>query len=151
MGSNRLHRGRLNNGLQRIASTLRVPATAEGWRSTRSFARLLKPRQVERSGPMIQFAIVSLLVLLSIPSSALAQSCAANPIAVQILGSGGPRVNRDRASSSYLLWIDVQARILVDMGGGAFFRFGQAQAKLSVTTMLASISNQGDTHEYEQQ
>ena len=100
---------------------------------------------------MIQFAIVSLLVLLSIPSSALAQSCAANPIAVQILGSGGPRVNRDRASSSYLLWIDAQARILVDMGGGAFLRFGQAQAKLSVTTMLASISNQGDTHEYEQQ
>ena len=151
MGSNRLHRGRLNNGLQRIASTLRVPATAEGWRSTRSFARLLKPRQVERGGLMIRSVIVSLVALLSIPSSALAQSCAANPIAVQILGSGGPRVNRDRASSSYLLWIDAQARILVDMGGGAFLRFGQAQAKLSVTTMLASISNQGDTHEYEQQ
>src|SRR5438445_13605082 len=83
---------------------------------------------------MIRSVIVSLLALLSIPSSALAQSCAANPIAVQILGSGGPRVNRDRASSSYLLWIDAQARILVDMGGGAFLRFGQAQAKLSVTT-----------------
>ena len=100
---------------------------------------------------MIRSVIVSLLALLSIPSSALAQSCAANPIAVQILGSGGPRVNRDRASSSYLLWIDAQARILVDMGGGAFLRFGQAQAKLSVTTMLASILNQGYTHEYEQQ
>ncbi len=83
---------------------------------------------------MIRSVIVSLVALLSIPSSALAQSYAANPIAVQILGSGGPRVNRDRASSSYLLWIDAQARILVDMGGGAFLRFGQAQAKLSVTT-----------------
>jgi hypothetical protein len=40
---------------------------------------------------MIQFVMVSLLALLSIPSSALAQSCAANPVAVQILGSGGPR------------------------------------------------------------
>jgi hypothetical protein len=40
---------------------------------------------------MIQFVMVSWLALLSIPSSALAQSCAANPVAVQILGSGGPR------------------------------------------------------------
>jgi ribonuclease BN (tRNA processing enzyme) len=86
---------------------------------------------------MIQFVIVSLLALLFIPSSALAQSCAANPVAVQILGSGGPRVNRDRASSSYLLWIDAQARILVDIGGGAFLRFGQAQAKLSDLSLVA--------------
>jgi len=86
---------------------------------------------------MIQIAIVSLLVFLSIPSSALAQSCAANPVAVQILGSGGPAINRDRASTSYLIWIDAQAKILVDMGGGAFLRFGQAQAKLSDLSLVA--------------
>jgi len=33
---------------------------------------------------MIHFAIVGLLALLSIPSSVLAQSCTANPVAVQI-------------------------------------------------------------------
>src|SRR6266545_501432 len=92
---------------------------------------------IERGALMIQFVIVSLLALHFIPSSALAQICAANPVAVQILGSGGPRVNRDRASSSYLLWIDAQARILVDMGGGAFLRFGQAQAKLSDLSLVA--------------
>jgi ribonuclease BN (tRNA processing enzyme) len=86
---------------------------------------------------MIQFAIVSMLVLLLIPSKASAQSCAGNPVAVQILGSGGPRVNPDRASSSYVLWIGAQAKILVDMGGGAFFRFGQAQAKLSDLLLIA--------------
>ena len=86
---------------------------------------------------MIHFAIVGLLALLSIPSSVLAQSCTANPVAVQILGSGGPGVNRDRASSSYLLWIDAQARILVDIGGGAFLRFGQAQARLSDLSLIA--------------
>ena len=86
---------------------------------------------------MIQFAIVGLLALLSIPSTASAQSCTANPVAVQILGSGGPGVNRDRASSSYLLWIDAQARILVDIGGGAFLRFGQAQARLSDLSLIA--------------
>ncbi len=86
---------------------------------------------------MIRFSIVSLIALLSIPSGALAQSCAGNPVAVQILGSGGPRINRDRASSSYLLWIDAQARILVDMGGGAFLRFGQAQAQFSDLSLVA--------------
>ena len=86
---------------------------------------------------MIQFAIVTLLALLSIPYSAFAQSCVGNPVAVQILGSGGPRISRDRASSSYLLWIDGQARMLVDMGGGAFLRFGQAQARLGDLSLIA--------------
>ena len=78
-----------------------------------------------------------MLALLSIPSNSSAQSCVANPVTVQILGSGGPRINPDRASTSYLLWIDAQARILVDMGGGAFLRFGQAQAKLSDLSLVA--------------
>lgn len=86
---------------------------------------------------MIQFAIVSMLVLLLIPSNASAQNCVGNPGAVQILGSGGPRANPDRASSSYVLWIGAQAKILVDMGGGAFLRFGQAQAKLSDLSLVA--------------
>jgi ribonuclease BN (tRNA processing enzyme) len=86
---------------------------------------------------MIRSAIVCLLVVLSIPSNVSAQSCVGNPVAVQILGSGGPRINQDRASSSYLLWIGAQARILVDMGGGSFLRFGQAQAKLSDLSLVA--------------
>ena len=86
---------------------------------------------------MIRSVTVCLLALLSIPSNASAQSCVANPVAVQILGSGGPAIDRDRASTSYLLWIGAQARILVDMGGGAFLRFGQAQAKLSDLSLVA--------------
>ena len=86
---------------------------------------------------MIQFAIVTLLAFLAFSSNALAQSCAGNPVAVQILGSGGPRTSPDRASSSYVLWIDGQARILVDMGGGALLRFGQAQARLSDLSLIA--------------
>ncbi len=86
---------------------------------------------------MIRSVMVCLLALLAVPSRALAQSCTANPVAVQILGSGGPAVNRDRASSSYLLWMGAQARILVDVGGGAFLRFGQAQARLSDLSLIA--------------
>jgi ribonuclease BN (tRNA processing enzyme) len=47
----------------------------------------------------------------------------------QILRSDGPAINRERASSSYLLWTDGQARMVVDMGGGTYRRFGQAGAK----------------------
>jgi ribonuclease BN (tRNA processing enzyme) len=86
---------------------------------------------------MTRYVMICLLVLPSIPSNASAQSCMGNPVAVQILGSGGPVVNRDRASTSYLLWVGAQAKILVDMGGGAFLRFGQAQAKLNDLSMVA--------------
>jgi ribonuclease BN (tRNA processing enzyme) len=86
---------------------------------------------------MIRTLSVCLLVLASIPSKASAQSCIGNPVAVQVLGSGGPRTNGDRASASYLLWVGSQAKVLVDVGGGAFLRFGQSGAKLSDLSLLA--------------
>lgn len=82
-------------------------------------------------------ALIILLALISISPKAWAQSCVGNPAAVQILGSGGPRTNGVRASSSYLLWVGSQARVLVDMGGGGFLRFGQSQAKLSDLSLVA--------------
>ncbi len=88
---------------------------------------------------MLRLAVICLLGLLSISLngfSASAQSCSANPVAVQILGSGGPRLNPFRSSSSYLLWLNGQARILIDLGGGAHQRFGQSQAKLEDLWMV---------------
>jgi ribonuclease BN (tRNA processing enzyme) len=76
------------------------------------------------------FILGGMLVLGVLPSAS-AQSCAAGPATVQILGSGGPAINPERASTSYLLWAGGQARMLVDMGGGAYLRFGQSRARLS--------------------
>jgi ribonuclease BN (tRNA processing enzyme) len=70
-------------------------------------------------------------------SSASAQTCSAGPVTVQILGSGGPALNPERASTSYLLWIGGQARMLVDMGGGTYLRFAQSQARLSDLALVA--------------
>jgi ribonuclease BN (tRNA processing enzyme) len=81
--------------------------------------------------------VLALLLLPLNDSNASAQSCAGNPVAVQILGSGGPLLDPSRASSGYLLWIGNQAKVLVDMGGGAYFRFAQTQAKLSDLSLLA--------------
>jgi ribonuclease BN (tRNA processing enzyme) len=49
-------------------------------------------------------------------------------VALQVLGSGGPIADDGRASSAYLIWIDGRSRVLIDAGGGAFLRFGEAGA-----------------------
>lgn len=75
------------------------------------------------------------LVMLSLngPSvpSAGAQPCGREGVAVQVLGSGGPELQDKRASSSYLVWQDGQARVLVDAGGGSALRFGESGATMS--------------------
>jgi ribonuclease BN (tRNA processing enzyme) len=60
-----------------------------------------------------------------------AQSCGAQGIAVQVLGSGGPELQDKRASSSYLIWENGRARVLVDAGGGSALRFGESGAQMS--------------------
>jgi len=86
---------------------------------------------------MIRQFATGLLALLLVPAGASAQGCTAHPVSVQILGSGGPTINRERASTSYLLWVGPKAKLLVDMGGGAFLRFGQSEAKLSDLSLVA--------------
>ena len=53
----------------------------------------------------------------------------ASKIELEILGSGGPEID-GRASSSYLLWIDDEAKLIIDMGSGSMLRFEQSGAKL---------------------
>ena len=78
-------------------------------------------------------------------TGATAQTCAAGPATVQILGSAGPFFTPERASSSYLLWVGGKSRMLVDMGGGAYFRFGQSEAKLGDLAMVG-ISHMHPDH-----
>lgn len=49
-------------------------------------------------------------------------------VKVQVLGSGGPELTADRASSSYLIWLNSKAVVLIDSGGGSSMRFGQSKA-----------------------
>src|SRR3954462_11765809 len=86
---------------------------------------------------LFRSAILCCLVAIVIPSAASAQRCAPGPVTVQILGSGGPAINPTRASTSYLLWVGGQAKMLVDMGGGSYLRFGQSEAKLSDLAFVA--------------
>jgi len=50
-------------------------------------------------------------------------------VSLQVLGSGGPIADDALASTAYVLWLDGKARVLIDAGGGAFLRFGEAGAR----------------------
>jgi ribonuclease BN (tRNA processing enzyme) len=93
----------------------------------------MSERQMRRS----VFLSIPLLCLVTLAingpfvPSADAQACGGEGVAVQVLGSGGPELQDKRASSSYLVWQDGQARVLVDAGGGSALRFGESGAKMS--------------------
>jgi ribonuclease BN (tRNA processing enzyme) len=80
-------------------------------------------RSMEQSQCRMFLVVVMLLGLTA--GSAMAK-CPDTAVAVQVLGSGGPIADDDRASSGYLLWVDERSRLLVDAGGGVFLRFGEA-------------------------
>jgi len=57
--------------------------------------------------------------------------CPDQGAALQVLGSGGPIAETDRAGTSYLLWIDGEPRLLVDAGSGSFLRWAQAGGNIA--------------------
>lgn len=88
---------------------------------------------------------VCLATFLFVPEHVWAQKCVGSPLAVQVLGSGGPRINPMRASAGYVLWVDGEARMLVDVGGGTFARFGQSEANF-IDLSLVAISHLHPDH-----
>ena len=78
-------------------------------------------------------ALLLLASLLSVcaASPVKAQSCGATGVAVQVLGSGGPETQDKRASTSYLIWQNGRARVVLDAGGGSALRFGESGAQMS--------------------
>lgn len=70
-------------------------------------------------------------LLFAIPLIANAQQVCGNAgIWLQVLGSGGPEINDNRASSGYLVWQDGHARVLVDMWSGSMLRYAQSGARI---------------------
>ena len=90
--------------------------------------RFLSPNLLK---PSLCHAICGFSLLCGFLPPLAAQSCGAQGVAVQVLGSGGPELQDKRASSSYLVWENGQARVLVDAGGGSALRFGESGAQMS--------------------
>ncbi len=70
--------------------------------------------------------ILSILALFA--PAAFAQQCQAGRVSLQMLGTRGPALWDARASTSYLLWLDGKARLVVDAGPGSVRNFGQSGA-----------------------
>jgi ribonuclease BN (tRNA processing enzyme) len=79
--------------------------------------------------------VASAALFLFGPGAALFAQAPAPPLEVLVLGSGGPGAT-GRAASSYLVFVDGVARILVDAGPGSFARLGEAKASLSKTDIV---------------
>lgn len=58
-----------------------------------------------------------------------AGTCQHDQVNLQVLGSGGPELDDGRNSSSYIIWHQNKAKILVDSGPGASTSFSQTGAK----------------------
>jgi ribonuclease BN (tRNA processing enzyme) len=50
---------------------------------------------------------------------------------IQTLGAGGPEINDGLASTSFLVWINGKARVMVDAGGGSSLNFEQSTANFN--------------------
>jgi ribonuclease BN (tRNA processing enzyme) len=73
---------------------------------------------------LIWLATLSLATVQAAPPS-----CREAGVGLQVLGSGGPEMTDQRASSGYVVWRDGRARVLIDMGPGSMLRFEQSGAR----------------------
>lgn len=81
---------------------------------------------------MASRAVVILSMLVAVlPDRAGAATCGQQGIALQVLGSGGPELRGDRASTSYVVWRDGKSVALIDSGGGSALRFGESGASFA--------------------
>ena len=78
-----------------------------------------------------KFIIFTLCIIASQTTLHAKSNCGKDGVWLQVLGSGGPELNDGRASSSYIIWKNGKARILIDMGTGSLFNFEKSHASLN--------------------
>ncbi len=98
-------------------------------------------RRVQTPPHQATFAVpgAALLIVLALACSATAVTaaesgppyCGEKGVWLQILGAGGPEIDDGQGGPSYLVWIDSQARLLVDAGSGSAARFDEAGASFN--------------------
>lgn len=97
----------------------------------------IRAGRAKMKSPMrIQHVALALLLGLFVEPAEPA-ACGESGVALQVLGSGGPIADDERAASGYLLWVDGTGRVLVDAGGGVFQRFGEAGGELEGLDLIA--------------
>lgn len=77
----------------------------------------------------LQSTLLAFISLFLLPSTAIgANNCQQDGVWLQVLGSGGPELTDQRNSSSYLIWQDGKAKVMLDAGPGSLHAFEQSGA-----------------------
>jgi len=100
-----------------------------GARRTSSVPTPMSPSRT-RLAPLCLLSVISLNTTFA-RSAPVPAPCTHKGVELQVLGSGGPELEDQRASSSYLIWQDGRPRVLVDSGGGSALQFGRASAHVA--------------------
>ncbi len=84
-----------------------------------------------------KLTLASMFILIQFCLPVMAETpCDKQGVVLQVLGSGGPEINDQRASTSYLIWQDGHARVLIDVGGGSMLRLEQSGANINELDLL---------------
>lgn len=87
---------------------------------------------LDRAGVTVRVRDCVLGILLAMGSSAAhAGACDTYGVSVQVLGSADAYARAGLASSSYLIWIDGKARVLIDIGVGSAANFEKSTARIT--------------------
>lgn len=101
-----------------------------------------------------KLAIMKYLIFLILTAftSHVFADCPKGQIRLQVLGSGGPELGDQRASTSYLIWVADKAQVLVDVGGGSSLNFEKADAAFEDIKVIAlthlHVDHSADLPEY---
>ncbi len=83
-----------------------------------------------------KIAALTLAFAFSCNAIASQTQCEDKEYSIQLLGSGGPISDDQRASSGEIIWWQGKPFMLVDAGGGTYLRFGQSGAKLEDVSLI---------------
>ena len=96
-------------------------------------------RRPSRMSPAVIFALL-VGAAITLPAKGTGRTdeplCGAEGVWIQVLGSGSGALD-GRGAASYLVWLDNQARLLVDPGPGSAVRFGEARANFADLDAIA--------------
>lgn len=75
--------------------------------------------------------ILTVSFLLGVAPASYGGQCQAERVQLQMLGTSGPELWDSKASTSYLLWLDNKAQVIIDVGPGSAQRFKQSGAQFA--------------------
>jgi ribonuclease BN (tRNA processing enzyme) len=85
---------------------------------------------------LILVSITFLNTVFATSSQTLPNVCQSQRVKLQMLGTRGPELLDNQASTGYLIWLDNKARVIVDAGPGSLQRFKQSGANYEDIDMI---------------